>query len=545
MDPKADKPRISVVTVMLNALDDFRLTAESVKNQTYRNLEYIVVDGGSTDGTQEYVAKNKHNISAYVSEADSGIYNAMNKAVRMCSGDFVIFMNAADEFASPTVIEEAITKTDTNADFIYGDRYRTEVNGVRTYEKAGDLSNILYTEVIYHQAVFNRRTVLLEHPYNENLQLAADYKFIVDRYMEGFNFQYAPIPICNFKSGGRSRQGFLMGASEAALAAFSHLKDKKEWKKTHFIKSISLNCCELYLNRALNDLTTNSNIKTHNVNSIIAIKNFERDPVTKGVLLRLLTKLNDEGYLISKRSCPKISVLTVVYNDKAGLLRTIQSLRRLNYPNLEFIVIDGNSIDGTKEVIDTNLDVIDVAVSETDNGIYDAMNKAIDLATGYYSIFMNAGDEFSDENVIDRIFLNNDFDDKFDVIYGNRKYISEKQASLQQAKSIDTINIRMPFCHQAIFTKTSALLKHKFDLTFKSAADYNQFIQLYKSGAKFKHVDTLVCNFYAGGTSEEGLTPYLESIKVQIDNFGLSDTRKNSAYYKAFCRNAENILRGS
>lgn len=542
MDLKAPKPRISVVTVMLNALRDFQITAKSVKVQTYSNLEYVVIDGGSTDGTQEYAAKNRKDFAVYINEKDDGIYNAMNKAVAECSGDYIIFMNAADEFASPTTVDDIINNADLSADFIYGDRYRTEVNGIRTYEKAGDLSDIFYTEVVYHQAVFNSRTLLLRYPYDESFRLAADYKFILDRYVDGFKFNYVPIPVCNFKSGGRSRQQYLLGASEAARAAFSHLKDNNEWKKTQFVKSISLNNCEYYLNSALEDLTTNSKGAGRKINDMIAIADFDSDPFAKGVLQRLLENLDQRGFLKSKSVYPKISILTVVYNDKLGLLRTIESVKSLDYPNLEFIIVDGDSKDGTKEVIEKNTANIDIAISEPDNGIYDAMNKAIDLAAGYYSIFMNAGDEFAHKDVLKDIFAGSLFDDEYDVIYGDREYVNGNQVTVQKAKSIDTINARIPFCHQAVFTKTSTLLKNKFDMSFKSAADYNQFVKLYKSGAKFKHVETVVCKFYAGGTSEGGIVPYLEAIKIQIDNFGLSDTKKNSFYYQAFRRNVNQIL---
>ncbi|MBZ9610315.1 glycosyltransferase family 2 protein [Rheinheimera maricola] len=535
-------PKISVVTVLFNALEDFKLTEKSVLSQNYNNLEYVIVDGNSTDGSKEYCSSRTQYYDVFISEPDTGIYNAMNKAVRYSSGDYVIFLNAGDEFSSPTILSEIFSTLDYSEDIIYGDRYRTEVNGIRTLEKAGNLENIFYTEVIYHQAVFNKRSILLDKPYDESLRLAADYKFMLDIYVSGASFRYVPLAVCDFKSGGRSRQQYLLGATEAARASFNHLNDKNEWKKTQFIKSISLNNCEYYLNSAIEDITTNMNVNGREINKTLSISNFDSDSFTKGVLYRLLCNLEQRGYLKSKTSYPKISILTVVYNDKIGLLRTIESVKSLKYPNIEFIVIDGDSKDGTKEVIGRNSSIIDIAISEQDNGIYDAMNKAIDLASGYYCVFMNAGDEFASKDVLNNIFLCPDFDDEFDIIYGNREYITEDQVTLQKANLADTINVRMPFCHQAVFTKTSVLLKNKFDTSFRSAADYNQFVKLYKAGAKFKFMDTLVCKFYAGGTSEGGLIPYMETIKIQIDNFGLEDVQKNSFYYSAFKRNINRIL---
>lgn len=114
----------------------------------------------------------------------------------------------------------------------------------------------------------------------------------------------------------------------------------------------------------------------------------------------------------------KISIVTVVFNDKANILRTIQSVTNQTYPDKEYIVIDGQSTDGTIDIIEAQNSYIDKFVSEKDNGIYDAMNKAIDLAEGEWIIFMNSGDIFVDNSVLSKIFTSS-IDDNTTFLYSD------------------------------------------------------------------------------------------------------------------------------
>lgn len=249
----------------------------------------------------------------------------------------------------------------------------------------------------------------------------------------------------------------------------------------------------------------------------------------------------------SKNISIKISIITVVYNDRKGLEKTINSVKKLNYKNFEFIVIDGNSNDGTLETIKNNTNIIDRYVSERDSGIYDAMNRGIKLCDDHtdYVIFMNAGDEFADSNVLNNIFENEKFEElsQYDVVYGDRNYVDLKgKVSFQKARNINTINERMAFGHQSVFVKRKVLLENLFNTTYKNAADYNQFCTIFKNQGAFLHVPVSVCNFYAGGASENGLLPYLEVLKIQVDHFGFDNVVKNSAYLKAFKTNFNTLV---
>lgn len=237
---------------------------------------------------------------------------------------------------------------------------------------------------------------------------------------------------------------------------------------------------------------------------------------------------------------PKISIITVVYNDKRGLERTIKNVIGLSYKEIEFIVIDGASTDGTKDIIRDYNKYISISVSEKDNGIYDAMNKGVNFSNSDYCIFMNAGDEFSAPDILENIFVSPQLN--ANVIYGDRHYIRPSGTSrLDKAQEKDYIRKGMAFCHQAVFVKTHLMKSYLFNLNYRYAADYDLFCRLYINGESFSYVEIPICRFYAGGASESGLLPYIEVLNIQRQHFGKSGL-KESKYLAAFKDNAMKIL---
>ena len=171
---------------------------------------------------------------------------------------------------------------------------------------------------------------------------------------------------------------------------------------------------------------------------------------------------------------PIISVVTVSYNTVATIEQTILSVINQTYPNIEYIIIDGGSTDGTIEIIKKYENRIHFWISEPDNGIYDAMNKGIDKATGQWINFMNAGDCFHDNKVLESLFGENNYDNCI-AIYGNTNLVKN---GLFVGRFLNNPfwKVRYPFrtgqgfCHQSLFTKTSLVKKLRFDLSYKYAA---------------------------------------------------------------------------
>lgn len=200
---------------------------------------------------------------------------------------------------------------------------------------------------------------------------------------------------------------------------------------------------------------------------------------------------------------PLITIITVVYNGENFLEETIKSVINQNYGNLEYIVIDGNSTDGTLDIIKKYENKIDFWLSESDKGIYDAMNKGVEHSNGDWLNFMNVGDTFYSNKVLSKIFGNGEI--PYDVIYGN----SFCNGNEIKPKSLLKIPIRMPFCHQASFVRKSCFDMYKFDLSYKLIADGVFFYRIKKS-RKFNYINEVICKYDGSGVSSNQVKVYEE-----------------------------------
>ena len=176
------QPKISIITVCYNAVQIIEETILSVINQTYTNIEYIIIDGGSNDGTVDIINKYNDKISYWVSEPDKGIYDAMNKGIEKATGEWVNFMNAGDSFCSLSVISELNREgAFDSCDLVYGDVIGKYKIGNRLL-KAGNLKNITKTMQFSHQSTFAKCSLMKENLYVLTYRLAADYNFILSLY---------------------------------------------------------------------------------------------------------------------------------------------------------------------------------------------------------------------------------------------------------------------------------------------------------------------------------------------------------------------------
>ena len=175
---------------------------------------------------------------------------------------------------------------------------------------------------------------------------------------------------------------------------------------------------------------------------------------------------------------PKISIITVCYNAVELIEKTIQSVLSQSYDNIEYIIIDGKSTDGTVEVIQRYAGRLAHWSSEPDGGIFDAMNKGLGLATGEWVNFMNAGDWFYDDDVVAQIVEK--IDSKLTIIYGNTLYRREKDDAIETACEPTYLLRNMPTSHQSFFVRTSLAQDIGFDTSYRYAADYNMMYQIVK-----------------------------------------------------------------
>lgn len=204
----------------------------------------------------------------------------------------------------------------------------------------------------------------------------------------------------------------------------------------------------------------------------------------------------------------KISIITVVYNARASVERTICAVAKQTYTNKEFIVIDGGSTDGTLDILKKHKDKIDILVSEPDNGIYDAMNKGVANATGDYLIFINADDYFYDEHVLSKVADC----PRADFIFGDQ--YDEKDGQRTLAQNLDALDVyhmfRGYFAHQAILAKRELFEKYgNFDVSYKICADWDWILRCLVNGATTYRLNSPLVVFSLGGASgvagEKGL----------------------------------------
>lgn len=196
--------KVSVITVVYNSDAIIEDSLKSVIIQNYNNIEYLIIDGGSTDKTLNIIDNYKSHIQLILSEADDGIYDAMNKALKLASGDFLIFMNAGDTFFSENVIEESV-KVITNKNAVYyGDAIYINNQTNEKYWRGGFFDkNRLSKTNICHQTIFYPLKLYKSHTYNLRYKLFADWAYNIKLFKK-YHFIYLNQTIAYFDSTGIS-----------------------------------------------------------------------------------------------------------------------------------------------------------------------------------------------------------------------------------------------------------------------------------------------------------------------------------------------------
>ncbi len=235
---------------------------------------------------------------------------------------------------------------------------------------------------------------------------------------------------------------------------------------------------------------------------------------------------------------PKFSIITVSYNCKNDLEKTLDSVCNQTYRNYEYIVIDGDSNDGTKELLKSREKDITYWVSKKDEGIYNAMNKGARVAQGDYLYFLNAGDTFVDDNTLDDV--DNEIDNNQDLIYGRIKVVNKRNnKSYIKGKALTKFNLKLgnKVSQQAVFMKKEIFDKvGGLDERYKIAADFDLLCKVFEGTHIIKRIDLIICNYDGGGVSSNVRKSYDDTSKVIMNRYGRLDffLYKIIAYIKFF-----------
>ena len=223
-------PAFTIITVCLNIATTIRRTCESIVNQTFQDFQWIVVDGASTDGTLDILKEYSSRIDILISEPDKGIYNAMNKGIKLATGEYINFMNGGDEFFNNEVLQKVVDAKPT-ADVIYGDEYKVKGEKKYLFKNWESVTpELLYQRYgIAHQSSFTKTIVLKKYGFNENYKISADYDFFIKICKKGYSFCKIPITVNIFYEVGIS-------INQQQLTEQEYLKIKKNnFKIIHFL----------------------------------------------------------------------------------------------------------------------------------------------------------------------------------------------------------------------------------------------------------------------------------------------------------------------
>lgn len=200
--------KLTIITINFNHKAGLKRTIGSVVNQTFTDYEWIVVDGGSTDGSKELLERYQEHFAWWCSEPDDGVYNAMNKGIKHATGEYINFMNAGDLFASPTILDEILSKPH-NADVLYGRMVVGAIDGDEYW------SNMMkprlrwfdfYNCTLNHQSTFTKREMFLKHGlFDESYKVYADWRHFAQIIgVEKVTSEYIPLIISIYEGGGIS-----------------------------------------------------------------------------------------------------------------------------------------------------------------------------------------------------------------------------------------------------------------------------------------------------------------------------------------------------
>lgn len=202
-------PTLSIITINLNNHKGLLKTINSVISQTYTDYEWIVIDGGSTDKSQELLEHHADRFAVCVSETDSGIYNAMNKGLSQAKGTWVQFLNSGDSLYQSNTLEEVFNINHNNVDILYGDVCIETEKGCHIHHYPNEPSmSYFFKETINHQCTFYRRSLFNDYRYNEQYTIVADWVALIQFLLKGAKFSYINLPISRFDMNGISNKQY-------------------------------------------------------------------------------------------------------------------------------------------------------------------------------------------------------------------------------------------------------------------------------------------------------------------------------------------------
>jgi glycosyltransferase involved in cell wall biosynthesis len=328
-------PKLSIITINLNNKEGLQKSMASVLCQTFTDYEYIIIDGGSKDGSIHIIKENSDKLAYWVSESDKGIYNAMNKGIAQAEGEFVLFLNSGDYLYNAEVLSNMLYEDCELIDVLYGDLARTFPDGTNDIVKMPETitSTFLFNASLAHPTTFIRRTLFQKYGlYDESYKIAADHAFFIKIFLKGnVNQKHKAVVVSNFMMDGAcSKPGnFILGLDEREKALIEQLPPE-------YIRLVKEHS-RIY--RLYNKFRVEKVVQL--IKKIVEIESGLKD------FFKNVFNLIFKNYLIFKIINPyKFSIydIPIIINNRnriSYLQKLINSLKKRGYNNIQ--IIDNNS----------------------------------------------------------------------------------------------------------------------------------------------------------------------------------------------------------
>jgi glycosyltransferase involved in cell wall biosynthesis len=240
--------KLSIITINKNNASGLEKTIQSVIDQAFKDYEYIIIDGGSTDGSVNIIKQYADKINYWISEPDKGVYNAMNKGILKARGEYCYFLNSGDSLFDDNILKKVFDEN-LKEDIIYGNVFRLSKNGDNSIANAPDKWTLItfLNETIAHQAAFIKRQLFFEISlYDETLNIVSDWVFFVIAIII-YNKSYIHVPYCisNWENWGISsdmdkcyleKMLFLSKSPYTRLLFQNIFEFQKEYEQIHYVK---------------------------------------------------------------------------------------------------------------------------------------------------------------------------------------------------------------------------------------------------------------------------------------------------------------------
>lgn len=459
---------VTVITVCYNTESTIRQTIESVLNQTYRNIEYIVIDGGSTDNTVSILRQYQYDIDYIVSEPDTGIYNAMNKGLSLAKGKYIIFINADDWYELDAIESLLNAYKGSGTSFVSACARKIGLDRA----DLGILGHMPYDDSMYFGMSIRHELMLVPTSiyqdvggYDESYKIISDFEFALRLYKKGFSFYEVPRPLLNFRVSGVSNNDFKAIEDEHYRLIVKHFP---------------------FLSIA--DARTAANEQILTLDKIVEVsKKYLPESFFVKALLSYARRRqffsSELATLENLLPYPRVSVIIPVYNAEATISRALDSVLSQDQVSLEVICIDDYSSDSSLEVLNQYAERdsrVKVLTNAHNQGVSATRNNGIRSAAGSFIFFLDADDRIAKDGL--RTLLAACEDSNPDIIRGNTKFISQdgtetikgycvKERVIHTTAWIDQEQTRTTECFFGCLYKASIVKNILFRINLKMGED--------------------------------------------------------------------------